>query len=173
METRREVNKKLQKYFYPSLAGLIGVLVGCHYYPPLDSERLAGCGVCLVFLPVVPHIVASARRRLASCVEWLQKLYLGCGSALLLIAACTIANGALDSSSARTVSAVVVQKAIYSGKYSTTRVVWTPSWRPDKDKERLEVSRELYRNLKVGEAIVVDMHPGVFGMPWYSRVAPE
>ena len=84
--TRREVNKKLQNSFYPSLAGLLGLLAGTHYYPPLDSERLLGLSVCVVFLPVVTHLVVSARKRLSVNAEWLQKLYLGCGAALLLLA---------------------------------------------------------------------------------------
>src|SRR3954464_14545871 len=34
---------------YLALAGLVGLLAGAHYYPPLDSERLMMIGVCIFF----------------------------------------------------------------------------------------------------------------------------
>jgi hypothetical protein len=172
MATRRLVNKQLQKYSYPSFAGLIGVIAGTHWYPPLDGNRLAGWGACLLFLPVVGHVIYAVQKRLAENAEQLKKLYLGCGIALVLMALYTIANGALDNSQVQTVSTVVIRKNIYSGKSSTTHVVWVPSWRPGKNEERLVVNRDVYGTLWVGEAIVVDVHPGAFGMPWYTRVAP-
>jgi hypothetical protein len=109
--TRREVNKKLQKYFFPSLPGLLGVLAGTRYYPLLESERLAAWGLCLMFLPVVPHNIISGRRRLAANAEQLEKLYLGCGSVLVLNALGTFANRALDNFPVRTVSTVVARKS--------------------------------------------------------------
>jgi len=170
--TRRVVNKELQKYFYPSVAGLLILLAGKHYYPPLDSERLLGWSICIFFLPLVSHIIVSARRRLASSAGWLRTIYIWCGGALLLLASGTIANGALDRAPVKTVRTVVVRKTISSGRRSTTRTLRVPSWRPERWEERLEVSRETYYSLKVGQEIQVEVHPGLFGMPWYGRITP-
>jgi hypothetical protein len=168
----KAVNNALKKYSYVLLAGLLGMLVGTHFYPPLDSERLLGWSVCIFFLPIVSHIIVSARKRLALDAGWLRTLYIWSGGALLLLASCTIANGVLDKSPVQTVRTVVIRKAISSGRHSTTRIVRVPSWRPGRDEERLEVSRETYHSLTVGEPILVEVHAGLFGMPWYGRITP-
>jgi hypothetical protein len=172
-DTWKELNRKLAKYFYISLAGMAAELVAARVYPLLDSSRLALWSVFLVFLPMVPHIILSRKKRVGANLEWLTRLYLGCGCAVVLIVLATIANGALDKSPVQTISTTVSQKRISSSRRSKSYIVVADSWRPGKDEESLTVNRGLYQTLKVGQSIVVDVHPGALGMPWYSRVAPD
>jgi hypothetical protein len=168
----KAVNNGLKKYSYVLLAGLFGTFAGAHYYPLLDSERLMAWTVCVFFLPMIAHVIVSVRKRLALDASWLRTLYLWSGGALLLLASCTIANGALDKLPVQQVRTAVIRKTISMGRRSTTRTLRVPSWRPGRDEERLEVSRATYQGLSVGEPISVEVHPGFFGMPWYGHIAP-
>jgi hypothetical protein len=173
LATRGALNKDLKKYlFYLSIAGLAGMLIGTRYYPPLDRDRLLVASICIVFLTVVTHLIVSARGRLAVNVGRLRTGYILSGGIVLLLAACATANGMLDMKP-RTIGTPVIRKDIASGKSSATYRVWVPSWRQGKQEEGLTVGRDLYRTLKVREAFVVDIHPGVLGMRWYSRVGPR
>ena len=140
---------------YLALAGLVGLLAGAHYYPPLDSERLMMIGVCIFFLPILLHIVSAVRKRLALDVGWLRAVYLTAGCALVLIALGTTANGALDRGAAQTIHPVVIRRSAIRGRYSVTRVAQVKSWRPGRELERLEVNAQTFAHIsEIGRAHV-------------------
>jgi hypothetical protein len=157
---------------YLALAGLVGLLAGAHYYPPLDSERLMMIGVCIFFLPILLHIVSAVRKRLALDVGCLRAVYLTAGCALVLIALGTTANGALDRGEAQTIHPVVIRRSTIRGRYSVTRVAHVKSWRPGRESERLEVNSQTFAHISAGKEMTVTVHPGLLSMPWYDHGSP-
>jgi hypothetical protein len=168
----RAVNKDLQKYSYPLPAGLLGILAATHYYPPLDSDPLLIAGLCVLFLPIVMHVVIAARKRLRANSGRLRTAYICSGGFLILLAALMLLNGALDGSPVRSVKTAIIRKSIARGRSSTTHTLVVSSWRPGRRQEKLEVNRQTYQSVLLGEPIEVEMHGGFFRLPWYGPIVP-
>jgi hypothetical protein len=168
----RAVNKELQKYSYPLVAGLIGMLAATHYYPPLDSGPLLIAGLCVLFLPIVMHVVIAARKRLSTNSGRLRNAYICSGGFLILLAALMLLNGALDGSPVGSVRTSIIRKSISRGRSSTTHTLVVSSWRAGRSQEKLEVNRQMYQSVMPGESIAVEMHGGFFRLPWYGPIVP-
>jgi hypothetical protein len=168
----KAVNKELQKYSYPLLAGLFGILAATHYYPPLDSDPLLIAGLCVFFLPMMMHIVIAARKRLRSDSGRLRTAYLCSGGSLILLAAFILSNGAMDGSPVRSVRTSTVHKSTAHGRYSSTRTVVVSSWRPGRSQEKLQVNSRTYQSVWVGELVEVQVHAGFFRLSWYGPIVP-
>ena len=173
-DTERPVvaNRKLQVVAWLLLGGLLGVLAGAHVYRPLDSERLMMWAILFFFLPFAPHLILGIRKRITQSIGLIRNFYLVCSIVLLAMAAAITANGALDSLPVRQVQTTVIQKQFSSGRYSVSYLIWVSSWRPGRSDERLEVSRELYSTLEAGRSVIVPLHSGALGLPWYGIVSP-
>ena len=171
-EAMKLAYRTINRYSYLVFAGLLGLLAGARYYPPLDSERLMMIGVCIFFAPILLHIVSAVRKRLALDVGWLRAVYLTAGCALVLIALGTTANGALDRGEAQTIHPVVIRRSAIRGRYSVTRVAQVKSWRPGRELERLEVNSQTFAHISAGKEMAVTVHPGLLSMPWYDHVSP-
>jgi hypothetical protein len=173
LPTSRQINKALNYYPVPSLAGLFGVLAAVHFYPLLDRNSLFVTVLCIFFVPIVFHISSSVRKRLALDVDRLKRTYLYCGAAVIFLALLISANGALDSSPVRLVHSSIVRRNITSGRHSTTHHLHVASWRPGKSTEDLAVPIPLYARASVGQAIIVEVHNGLFNLPWYGKIVLE
>lgn len=169
----KALNKRLQKYSYPLIAGLFGVLAAVHFYPPLDENSPLILALCVFFFPIILHLAIAVRKRVPRSFDSLRRAYLYCGSAVILIAAFLALNGLADPAPARQVQTSITRMYITSGRYSTGYHLVVPSWRPGRDRETLRVDRVTYHNLFIGEPIVFEVHHGLFAVPWYGRVLPE
>jgi hypothetical protein len=173
LPTTRQINKELRNYPIPCLAGLFGVLAAVHFYPPLDRGSLFVLALCLFFIPVIFHVISAMRKRLALDVNRLKSAYLCGGAAVLLLALLIVGNGALDISPARIVKSSILHKNISRGRYSTTHHFFVTSWRPGRSTEDLAVAVPLYVRASVGEVLTVEVHNGLFGLPWYGKIVLE
>jgi len=171
--TGRQINKALAKYSYPAFGGLAGIVIANLFYPMLDRDPFLIAGVCLFLLPGLFHVVSSFRKRLALDVSRIQRAYLAAGAVSVFLALLMACNGALDHSPATPVRTTVLYKQAVRGRYGTSYTVKTQSWRPGRTTEELGVSGRTYRSVSTAKGIVVEMHPGRFGLPWYSRVFSE
>jgi hypothetical protein len=166
------LNKQIHKYSYLLLAGLFGILIADYFYPPLDENPPVVLGLCLFFLPILMQIVLIAHKRLPPNVDRLRRVYFYSGSVVVLIAVFLGLNGAADFYPARQVQTSITRKYVSRGKTTSYHLV-VSSWRPGRDEERFRVSSAKYQNVYVGEPIVVEVHPGLFTMPWYGRISPQ
>ena len=171
--TRRQTNKTLTKYSYPAFGGLAGIVVANLVYPMLDRDPFLIAGVGFFLVPGLFHVVSSFRKRLALDVRRIQRAYLSGGALNIFLALLMAGNGALDNSPATAVRTMVLSKQAVSGRYSTSYTVRARSWRPGRATEELGVSGRTYRSFSPEKGIVVEMHPGRFGLPWYSGVYSE
>jgi hypothetical protein len=166
------LNKQLQTYSYLLMAGLVGIIIADHFYPPLDENPPMILGLCLFFLPIVLQIVVAVRKRLVDSFDWLRLVYIYSGSAGILLAAFLTLNGMADRAPAHLIQTSITRKYISRGKTTSYHLI-VSSWRPGEDHERLRVDREVYHAMFVGEPVVVEVHPGLFALPWYGRISPE
>lgn len=173
LPSARQINTALRNYPIPAVTGLFGVLAAVHFYPPLDRDRLFVLALCVFFLPIIFHIVSAVRKLLALDVDRLKKVYLYFGAALLLLAFTIAGNGGLDSSPARLVRSSILRKNITSGRHSTTHHLHVTSWRPGRSTEDLAVTVPLYVRASVGQAVTIEVHQGLFGLPWYGHISLE
>lgn len=168
----KALNKHIQKHTYLLLAGLVGIIIGDYLYPPLDENPALILGLGLFFLPILMQIVIIVRKRLPSNVDRVCRVYDHSGSILILLAAFLIVNGIADRAPVRHVETSITRKYITSGRYTTNYHLVVSSWRQGQDQERLRVGGKAYHSMYVGELVVVEVHAGLFGLPWYSRVSP-
>jgi hypothetical protein len=173
LPSARQINKALAMYPFLSLAGLFGVLGAISFYPPVDRNPLAWIALSLFFFPIIFHISSNARKRLASDVDRLKSAYLYFGAAMVFLALLIAGNGAFDSSPVRLVRSSILRKSITSGRHSTTHHFFVTSWRPGRSTEDLPVAVRLYVQASVGQAITVEVHNGLFGLPWYGQISLE
>jgi hypothetical protein len=171
--TRQKANRLLIKYSYAVLAGLLGILVADHYFPLLDRNAFLITGMCVLFAPVIFHVISSARGRLGVDLCVVQRAYLVAGVASVLLALLIAGNGWFDRSAATPVMTTMIRKQVVRGRSGPSYTLKVRSWRPGKTTESLGVGAPTYRNASVEKAIVVEMHRGAFGMPWYSGVFSE
>jgi hypothetical protein len=89
---------------------------------------------------------------------------------LALLMAC---NGGFDHSPATPLRTSLLYKQVVQGKSGPSYTLRVRSWRPGRAREELGVSGRTYRSVSTAKGIVVEMHPGRFGLPWYSGVLSE
>jgi hypothetical protein len=169
----RQINKALAKYSYPAFGGLAGIVIANLFYPMLDRDPFLIAGVCLFLVPGLFHVVSSFRKRLALDVRRIQRAYLSAGAVSVFLALLMACNGAFDHSPATAVRTSLLYKQVVQGKSGPSYTLRMRSWRPGRATEELGVSGRTYRSVSAAKGIVVEMHPGRFGLPWYSRVFSE
>lgn len=170
----KQINKSLNKYVLVLVGGLFGSLVATHVYPPLDMNATMLICLLVFFAPIVVHIVLAVRKLLASNLERLKSGYRWTGGILLAIVALLFANGALDNSPSQQVVATVIQKSVSRGRgggsYSLTV---SPSWRPGREDERLQVSGATFSSVHTGQPVAIEVHRGAIGLSWFNKVVPR
>ena len=171
--TGRQINKALAKYSYPAFGGLAGIVIGNLFYPMLDRDPFLIAGVCLFLVPGLFHVVSSFRKRLALDVNRVQRAYLSAGAVSVFLALLMACNGAFDHSPATPVRTSLLYKQVVQGKSGPSYTMRVRSWRAGRATEDLGVNGRTYRSASTAKGIVVEMHPGRFGLPWYSRVFSE
>jgi hypothetical protein len=173
LPSARQINRQLNNYPIPALVGLLGTIAANYFYPLLDSNPLFAIVLCIFFLPIIFHISSSMRKRLVLDADRLKKAYLYCGALVIFLALLIAVNGALDMSPVTVVKSAIVRKSISSGRYSTTHHFHVASWRPGKNTENLTVGIPLYVRASVGQSVAIEMHNGLFGLPWYGHISLE
>ena len=145
--------------FIPLAPGLFGGLLAYSLYPLLDGRYVLIGVVFLFFLlaGMVPRAAAYS------------------GLTLALLAAGLLLNGALDKSPPVEIKTTVIRKEMFSGsqKFGTHYDVVVSSWRPGRSQEDFEVDSGTYRRAAVGRPATVELHKGLFGLPWYGIISPE
>lgn len=166
------LNKQVQKYSLLLLAGLVGIIIADYSYPLLDENVPLAAGLCLFFSPIILQIALIVCRRLSSNIDRLRRAYIYSSGVLILLAAFLALNGVADRAPARRVQTSIARKYISSGRYTTSYHLVVSSWRPGEAYERLRVDGETYHAMFVGEPVAVEVHRGLFALPWYRRISP-
>lgn len=169
----RAANRVLIRYSYAVLVGLLGTLIADHYFPLLDRNAFLIAAVCVLFAPVILHVISSVRGRLGEGLALVKRAYVIAGGVSIFIALLIAGNGGFDRSVATPVTATVLRKQVVRGRYGPSYTLKVRSWRPGRETESIYVNVGTYGSTSVEKPIVVEMHGGVFGLPWYSGVLAE
>ena len=173
-EAKAVVNKSLLLYPLPTVVGLFGILIAVRLYPPLDMNPVMGVSVIVFFIPGLAHIAFGVRRQLSSNVELLKRMYVAVAVLLAVFAGSLFLNGSLDKYPSVQAQSHVTRKYVTRGRGGSSYSLYvSPSWRPGRREERLEVSGKTFSTVEMGEPVLVVVHPGVFQLPWFSNVLPE
>lgn len=76
-------------------------------------------------------------------------------------------NCVFDQSEANVYNARVIDKKISKSRRSTSYYVKVTPWGHHLDSEKIEVGKSQFDDLEVGEHISIDVHEGLFSIPWY------
>ncbi len=118
--------------------------------------------------------MSSWRKRLTQDAGRLQRAYLYAGAVTIFLALFIACNGALDKSPVTPVRTTIVSKRITRGRYGAASYTLTvSSWRPGRATEAFGVDGRTYRATSTQKLVVVEMHRGLFGLPWYSGVLSD
>lgn len=150
------------------LLGSLAFVVATYRFPPLEIDgMLVFCGaVFFIGLGLAVWVERGALR--GSQIAIRKRLFLTLVPVPWLLAGLLVVNAKLDTGPVRDYRTRVVGKFSMSAMVPTRRLV-VVSWREGHRVERVPVSREEYSRFKVGQHVVVKIHPGM-GIPWVAGV---
>jgi len=170
--THRQIKRMLSWPYAAMLTGLFAIIIVCTAYRPLDRSPILIIAIVLFVLPMAWYLVVVFRKREAQSVDTLKLLF-GC-SAILTVAffGVLLANGAWDRQTPQQMRCTLVRSYDSMGRRSHSYHLLVRSWRPNHNTENLEVGRITYQRARGGSEVLVELHPGFFGIVWYGRVSP-
>ena len=122
---------------------------------------------------LTPTLCALAA--LVAVIAWIAPIYRRKLGRLALVAvlmsaypasAIAIANALFDKSLSEQLVLPVLGKRHTTGKGATQYLSIPPS-NTDHGLSEVQVSRDLYQHVGIGQSICLSLHPGVFGLSWY------
>ncbi|HVB98522.1 MAG TPA: hypothetical protein VNJ12_04225 [Candidatus Dormibacteraeota bacterium] len=151
------------------LLGSMAFLAATYRFPPLEMDSmLVFCGV--IFFAGLALAVWVERGALkGGGIEIRKRIFMALVPLPWLLAGLLVANAKLDDSPARLWETRVVGKFSMSAMVPTRRLV-VISWRDGRRYERVPVSQDEYSEFHVGEKVVIEIHPGLAGIPWVAGV---
>jgi hypothetical protein len=150
------------------LLGSMAFVAATYRFPPLEIDgMLVFCGVVFfIGLGLAVWVERGALR--GSQIAIRKRLFMTLVPVPWLLAALLVVNAKLDIGPVRNYRTSVVGKFSMSTIVPTRRLV-VVSWREGHRVERVPVSPEDYSQFKVGQHVVVEIHPGM-GIPWVAGV---
>lgn len=156
---------------------LVGGLVSIFLAPYiLDQPGLELLCMVLCIGPIFFHYAAVRTDWGKSRVTLIATIVRVAAVILVMLAAFLVGNSALDRAPVEHVEARVVNKYEHTGKSSYRKLRVAMLWREAVHVETLDVASDTYRLANIGGAVIVDIHPGYFYLPWYrvtNVVAPQ
>jgi hypothetical protein len=67
----------------------------------------------------------------------------------------------------------VFKKVVLNGRYGRQYRLFVYSWRPGRSMEEFNVVQQVFDRSRVGKTLIVEVHPGFLGLPWYGKISPE
>lgn len=151
------------------LLGSLAFVAAAYRFPPLEMDKmLIFCGVVFfVGLGLAVWVERGALR--GSQIAIRKRLFLTLVPVPWLLAALLVVNATLDNAPVRDWTTRVVRKFSMSAIVPTRRLL-VVSWREGHQYEHVPVSSAEYARFQVGERVVVEIHPGLAGIPWVAGV---
>lgn len=154
------------------LPGAILGLLALIRYPPLDYRPPMALIMTMFFVPITLYFWSFVRKGPGGgAARW--RMFMWSGLALLLLGVVLLANGGLDRAPAHEVRPTVISKAVIRGRNGNQCILVVSSWRPGRDQEKLTVGTRVFERAVVGETIRVELHQGLFGLPWRESISAQ
>jgi NADH:ubiquinone oxidoreductase subunit 6 (subunit J) len=151
------------------LLGSLAFVAAAYRFPPLEMDgMLVFCGA-IFFLGLAMAVWVERGAMRGSQIAIRKRLFMTLVPVPWLLAALLVVNAKLDNAPVRDWTTRVVEKFSMSAMVPTRRLV-VVSWREGHRYERVPVSSDEYSRFHVGERVVVQIHPGLAGIPWVAGV---
>lgn len=151
------------------LLGSLAFVAAAYRFPPLEMDKmLIFCGV-IFFLGLAMAVWVERGALRGSQIAIRKRLFTSLVLTPWLFAAMLVVNAKLDNAPVRDWTTRVVRKFSMSAIVPTRRLV-VVSWRAGHEYEHVPVSLAEYARFRVGERVVVEIHPGLAGIPWVAGV---
>lgn len=161
------------KSSYCFFLGFLEILVVTYFYPLLDENAISTLELLLFFLFFALTIETLRRTRQHFDVTMLKKYLFSLVPAPAVLGALLFFNAVLDPSPAVDRQTQIVQKSYSGVRVGTSYHLIVSSWRPGKKEENLAVSSRTFNRVHAGEAVTVEVHKGLLGLSWFSRILPR
>ncbi len=151
------------------IVGMFAFMFTMARYRLLDEGSIVWYGLIPVFVSIflISHVQKKAKRgedvrSYFPFTTWLAFVP-------MIFAAFVLLNGALDHSTAERHHVFVTHKIENHGR-SASYYIEFDSWRPNKTTEKIHVSYSVYRQFQIDDPVILEVHRGVFGIPWVSGI---
>lgn len=153
--------------------GVLLSLIPLSTYPPLDTRVVMGITICVYLLPLTAVLLSNVRKRAVNAGRFQRGVFTYSSVALMLLGAFLLINGALDKFPRTELRTEVFKKVVLNGRYGRQYRLFVYSWRPGRSVEDLNVVQQVFDRATVGKTLIVEVHHGFFGLPWYGKISPE
>lgn len=151
------------------LLGSLAFVAAAYRFPPLEMDRMLVFAGVVFFAGLAMAVWVERGAMRGSQIAVRKRLFMSLVVIPWLLAAMLVVNAKLDDAPVRDWTTRVVGKFSMSAMVPTRRLL-VVSWRSGHQYERVPVSSEEYSRFQVGERVVVEIHPGLAGIPWVAGV---
>jgi len=139
-------------------------------FPPLDLDLIL-IFVGLIFFTALWLVFWIDRRaRKGLYVEALKRIFFGLVPLPWIFAILLFVNGKFDGTKPVDEPARVISKLNMGGPWLHTRRLIVRSWRDARTLERVPVDNYNYDRFRQGDNVVLQVQPGLLGIPWVYGV---
>lgn len=152
------------------MLGSMAFVAAAYRFPPLEMDgMLVFCGIVFfVGLGLAVWLERGAVKRRGS-IELRKALFRVLVPVPWFLASFLFVNAKFDNAPLQEWPTRVVRKFSMSAIVPTRRLI-VISWREGHTYERVPVSAAELAEFHVGESVVVEVHPGLIGIPWIAQV---
>jgi len=174
-ESSPESARRVGWYAILPLAGFMGAMLTAVKYEFVERTPIILACSFIFLIAVLPGSLYRGSRRPPpeSQAQLIKKFYTRVGSVLVAVALLLFANCALDAKPPARFEVRIVSKHSQSGSRGgeTYYLTVAPPWRSGKTNEEIQVSLTDYVAYRVGETVVIEVHGGLFHVPWYGAIS--
>lgn len=151
------------------MLGSLAFVTAAYRFPPLDMDgMLVFCGA-IFFLGLALAVWLERGAMRGGPLEMRKALFRVLVPLPWLLAGFLFVNAEFDTAPLQDWPTHVVRKFSMSAIVPTRRLI-VISWREGHEYERVPVSADELAEFHVGESVVVEIHPGLIGIPWVADV---
>jgi hypothetical protein len=158
-------------YVLLMIPGVFITLQSFTVYRPVDRRLPMVLMLSVFLLPVLFHVLSFMRTQPDEKSGNWRLRYVCSGFALILLGGLLFLNGGLDQSSQHVVQTTILAKTALSGRNGRQYDLAVSSWRPRRDVEHFNVTETIFKQAVVGKSVIVAVHDGFFGLPWYHNIS--
>ena len=153
-------------------AGLAITMPAIYAYSLLDEFYAMGALFLIYIFAGLAMTLSFAQSAGARGSKWLRRIAFGLSLSLVTLGIALLMNGGLDHFPANDVTATVLEKRVGGGR-ARQHHIYVSSLRPGIGREDLKVGSSIFDRAAIGKIVIVRLHPGYLGLPWYADVFPE
>lgn len=131
-------------------------------YYQLMINTLIGAAILVLCVFTKPNEFVSTRKAKLETLKVLIPFMLAYSLSAVVFVNCYYDNTILKSYKSK-----VLSKRIYSGK-STSYYVELTAWGKQTETDEIDVGKERYHRINIGDSVNIDLYNGLLGVPWYD-----